>query len=317
MLSPKRLLLLDLLADGQCHSGEALAENLSMSRAAVAKHVTALRELGLGIQSTTGVGYQLQRPLDFLSPKRLEKELAHTTYFPVIDSTNTYLKSQLPDVPQGYVCFAEAQTQGRGRRGRVWQSPLGGQLMFSLHWKLAGGMMAAMGLSLVVGVSIVQTLETLGVSGLQLKWPNDILAQGKKLAGILVELAGSPSDCCDAIIGVGLNTTLSQDQGQTISQPWIDIARLAQNKIPKTTLAIAIIHGLRRDLQRYNRFGFAEFQTTWQEYDAFYQKPVTLIQGGIHTQGIVQGVNAQGALVIETHEGLQDIYSGDVSLRGR
>ncbi len=316
-LSAKRIALLNLLADGQLHSGEQLALQLGITRAAISKHIRALRALGLQLQSTTGVGYQLKQPLLWLDPAQLTTALGRVTYFHLIDSTNAYFSRQSNTLVCGEVCFAEGQTKGRGRRGRHWYSPLSSQLIFSLFWRLQGGMLAAMGLSLVVGLSIICTLERLGVPDLALKWSNDLLGRGRKLGGILIELTGSPGDYCDAIIGVGINTSLSRQQGQNIEQPWISLSDLLPGRqtIDRTCLGIEIVKQLRKDLLCYDRYGFSAFHQDWQARDYFWQKPVTVFHHDWQVKGIAQGVNTQGALLLETPIGLMSIYSGEVSLR--
>ncbi|MGL5974056.1 MAG: biotin--[acetyl-CoA-carboxylase] ligase, partial [Aeromonas sobria] len=192
-LTPIRQTLITLLSDGQFHSGEQLGEQLGISRAAVSKHMAALKELGLDLFSLTGKGYRLAVPMALYEQGTLQAlaPMAPVHCFPVIDSTNQYLLERVSRLQSGESCLAECQTAGRGRRGKPWVSPFGCQLILSMYWRLEQGMAAAMGLSLAVGVAVVQALESLGYQGVELKWPNDLYYQGRKLAGILVEMSGS------------------------------------------------------------------------------------------------------------------------------
>ena len=192
-LTPIRQTLITLLSDGQFHSGEQLGEQLGISRAAVSKHMAALKELGLDLFSLTGKGYRLAVPMALYDEAQLQAlaPMAPVHCFPVIDSTNQYLLERVNQLSSGESCLAECQTAGRGRRGKPWVSPFGCQLILSMYWRLEQGMAAAMGLSLAVGVAVVQALESLGYPGVELKWPNDLYYQGRKLAGILVEMSGS------------------------------------------------------------------------------------------------------------------------------
>lgn len=203
-------LILNLLADGQFHSGEELGELLNVSRAAVWKHLQKMESLGIQIQSVKGRGYCIESGLDLLCANKI-KNIApcidqfnlRLELFSSIDSTNSYLLRH-SDLA-GRICVAELQTQGRGRRGRAWVSPYAQNVYLSIGWGFDGGVAVIEGLSLAVGVAIAHALQKQGVSGIELKWPNDVLYCGKKLAGILIEMVGDPSGYCQVVIGVGVN----------------------------------------------------------------------------------------------------------------
>ena len=161
----------------------------------------------------------------------------------IIDSTNQYLKETLPLLANGHVCLAEAQTAGRGRHGRKWVSPYGASLYLSYFWRFAAGYQAISGLSLAVGVAITETLSEVGVKDVQLKWPNDLYSQNRKLAGVLVEVEGQMGAACDCIIGIGLNIDLS-DQQDEIDQPWIDLHRIVDAPVDRNKLAAVLTEKL-------------------------------------------------------------------------
>ena len=211
--------LIQLLADGEWHSGDQLGGALGVSRAAISKKMKQLQSLNMQYESAKGKGYKLREPLDLLHEDALTEKLlnasahqacsANLIIKSVLDSTNSYLLREMRerDVHRS-VCMAELQTSGKGRRGREWYSPYGQNLYLSLAYSFTSGVAAIEGLSLAVGVVISEALESLGVSGVRLKWPNDILVEDKKLGGILIELGGDAVSNCVAIIGVGLNLSL-------------------------------------------------------------------------------------------------------------
>ena len=214
---------------------------------------------------------------------------------PVIDSTNQYLLDHTQALSSGALCLAEHQSQGRGRRGRSWQSPFGTSIAMSIYWQLKGGVSAAMGLSLVVGLATVNALETLGVPDLQLKWPNDIYCQGKKLGGILVEMRGQVGEAAHVIIGVGLNLNLPSEQ--VIEQSWINLSEVCEGLPDKNILVSALYQAIICQIHIYEAEGFSKFQAQWQRWDIFYDQRVVLFFDDRQVTGIAKGVNEQGGFV--------------------
>ncbi|PSJ42377.1 biotin--[acetyl-CoA-carboxylase] synthetase [Zobellella endophytica] len=316
-LTPLREALLKRLADGQFHSGEQLGEALSVSRAAVSKHVQALKALGLDIYSISGKGYRLAVPLQLLEPPRLSRELApaRVEVVPVIGSTNQYWLESIGRLNPGDVCLAECQTAGRGRRGRHWISPFGGQLIMSLYWRLEQGMAAAMGLSLVVGIAVVEALAEQGFAGVELKWPNDLYYDGRKLAGILVEMSGTAGGPCHLVIGMGLNLLLPKGEQERINQPWAELAGIADIR-DRNGMVIGLVGRLHDYLHRFERQGIAAFREQWNRLDYFNGKPVRVLMGEQEIHGIARGIDEQGGLRLETPQGIRSFLGGEISLRG-
>lgn len=189
------LKLVDILSDGEFHSGEQLGETLGMSRAAINKHIQTLKSWGLDVYTVTGKGYSLSAPIQLLDEQAILSQVTqgNVSVIPVIDSTNQYLLERMHEMESGAACIAEYQQAGRGRRGRQWFSPFGANLYMSMYWRLEQGPAAAMGLSLVIGIIMAETLRSLGADDVRVKWPNDIYLNDRKLAGILVELTGKPA----------------------------------------------------------------------------------------------------------------------------
>ncbi|MGB2078719.1 MAG: bifunctional biotin--[acetyl-CoA-carboxylase] ligase/biotin operon repressor BirA [Vibrio sp.] len=317
MKYPIKYQIIQKLADGEFHSGEALGQDFAMSRAAISKHMKGIADWGVEFDSVKGKGYQLERPLNLLDETKIREAVSTPVDFiPVIDSTNQYLLNQLDTLEQGQVCVAEYQEKGRGRRGRHWVSPFGTNLYFSMYWKLESGMAAAMGLSLVIGVAVVNALESLGAKDIKLKWPNDIYYQDKKLAGILIELSGQAGAAADLVIGMGLNIQMTQAQQQSIDQPWSSLAQVFDGEIPdRNQLVIAFIQAWQQILQDYEAHGMQAYVSRWNQLDNFKDKPIKLIMGNKEVVGTERGINEQGAVLLETEQGVEPYIGGEISLR--
>ncbi|OLQ86175.1 biotin--[acetyl-CoA-carboxylase] ligase [Vibrio panuliri] len=311
-----KLSILSALADGSFHSGEGLGEQLGISRAAVSKHIKGIQAWGVDVFSVQGKGYKLAAPMQLLDQNELTQRInVPLELIPVIGSTNQHLLERISHLQSGSVCLAEYQSQGRGRRGREWVSPFGCNLYLSMYWRLEAGMAGAMGLSLVVGVAIVEAMEKLGISGIKLKWPNDLYFQDKKLAGILVEMSGQAGSAAHLVIGMGMNLRMANDT-QGITQPWTSLAEVVQEDIDRNQLAAELINALEAALTEYEMTGMQGFVERWNRLDNFLNREIRLIMGNREVEGISRGINEQGAVLIETPAGLETYIGGEISLRG-
>lgn len=312
-----KLAILKALSTGDFISGEELGEQLGVSRAAISKHIKGTQDWGIDIFRVQGKGYQLSQPLQLLDESILKTSLnTPVELIPIIDSTNQYLLERVDELESGSVCIAEYQAKGRGRRGREWVSPFGSNLYMSMFWRLDAGMAAAMGLSLVVGVAIVEALEKLGLNGVKLKWPNDLYYQDRKLAGILVEMSGQAGGAANLVIGMGMNLMMS-DQTEGITQPWASLAEVADKEhIDRNQLAITMINTLHSALGDYEIYGMSGFVERWNRLDNFLGRPIKLIMGPREITGIAKGINEQGAVLLETENGVESFIGGEISLRG-
>ncbi|MEZ8306877.1 bifunctional biotin--[acetyl-CoA-carboxylase] ligase/biotin operon repressor BirA [Vibrio splendidus] len=312
-----KLALLRCLADGEFHSGEYLGEMIGVSRAAISKHIKGIQEWGLDIYRVQGKGYKLASRLDMLDQEKLSavSRDASLELIPIIGSTNQHLLERTNTLESGSVCIAEYQAAGRGRRGREWVSPFGANLYLSMYWRLDAGMAAAMGLSLVVGVAVVEALEEMGVEGVKLKWPNDLYHNDKKLAGILVELSGQSGGAAHIVIGLGLN--LSMDPTTSgIGQPWTSLKEVCDGKVSdRNQLAQALINAWDKSLADYELKGMSNFVERWNRLDNFLGRNVRLIIGPREIEGVVQGIDEQGAVLLKTENGVESYIGGEISLR--
>jgi BirA family biotin operon repressor/biotin-[acetyl-CoA-carboxylase] ligase len=303
-------------------SGESLAVQNGVTRSAISKHIHFLQQMGLSIFSVKGKGYQLQTALTLLNQTEIENGLRarhlnnKVEVFSTIGSTNDYLLSNIKQLSPGQLCVAEHQSAGRGRRGKRWQSPFGSHLYCSIYWPLHRGVAEAMGLSLVVGIAVAETLKKLYALDIQLKWPNDIYVNSRKLAGILVDIDTSILEEPSCIIGIGINVRMPDLIGKEIDQPWIDISTLKPSiAIDRNQLVIALIAELMNCLYLNQEQGFNAFIDKWECYDFLKEKIITINQGETQQAGRYKGIDAQGALIAEINGEMRRFYGGEISIR--
>ena len=313
------LTLLNLLKDGRFHSGQDLGAALGISRSAVWKQLQHLEaELGLSIHKVRGRGYQLAAPLMLLDPLKMVgmKAVWPITVLDTTDSTNAEALRAIglgQEAP--FLVLAERQTSGRGRRGRKWVSPFAENLYFSLVLRIDGGMRQLEGLSLVVGLAVLQTLRKLGVTGAGLKWPNDVLVGNKKIAGILLELVGDPADVCHVVLGIGVNVNMQV--AEEVDQQWTSMRLETGKSCDRNILVAELGEQLLAYIQRQQIDGFSALQAEWEENHLWQERSVSLIAGVSQIDGVVLGIDNQGALRLKVN-GVEKVFSGgELSLRLR
>lgn len=316
--------LLSILADGQFHSGQELGEQLNVSRSAIWKQIRKLEDFGIEIYSVKGRGYRLPGGLDLLDEAgfraqldaAVAAELGTLRFDLSIPSTNLLAMQDLQQqVGQGRLYVAEQQTAGRGRRGRSWISPFARNLYFSLVWRFPQGAASLEGLSLAVGLGLTRGLRRLGLEGFELKWPNDLLWQSRKLAGVLLEVSGEASGDCQVVTGVGLNIAMPDEQAADIGQPWVDLSEICGGQPSRTEVLAALLNELVPVLRQFAEHGFEPFVDEWHSLDACRDQRVSLNLGLSAVEGVCRGVSDSGALVLETASGLESFHGGEVSLR--
>ncbi|WP_324568280.1 biotin--[acetyl-CoA-carboxylase] ligase, partial [Accumulibacter sp.] len=235
---------------------------------------------------------------------------------PACESTSTLLLARARGgAPSGSLLVADRQTAGRGRRGRQWLSSPAASLTFSLLWRFPGGLARLAGLSLAVGVALVQALEQYGIAGLGLKWPNDLLLDGGKLAGVLVELESGPREVL-AVIGIGLNLQLPPTGEGEFLHPPAALAQVIEPLPERHDLLAQLLIALADVLGRFDAGGFAVLRDEWQARHAWQERPVRLLDElCAERAGICLGADRDGALLLRTETGVERCFSGDVSLR--
>jgi len=319
--------LFKILCDGQFHSGTELGAQLHCSRSAIWKAIKGLKvDYNADIFSVRGRGYRLAHQLELLAVDLINKNFSDVTNHAInkidiffsIDSTNDYLISETKLNKYNHslcqVCLAEYQSKGKGRRGKPWVSPIGSNLYCSISWNFNKSFQELAGLSIAVSVGITKLLEQLGVTGLELKWPNDILWHGKKLLGVLLEMHGESSGPCTTVIGVGLNLNMS-DSTLDIDQPWCNLSSIIKTLPSRNFIAAQLIDNLITNLQLFEKNGLNAFLKSWQRYDVIQDKPIIIKKSDSVEHGIARGIDVSGALLVEQNGVVSPLYSGDVSIR--
>jgi BirA family transcriptional regulator, biotin operon repressor / biotin---[acetyl-CoA-carboxylase] ligase len=314
--------ILSVLADGQFHSGEQLAQLLDVSRSAVWKHVQELAEFDVEVFRVPGKGYRLAAPLELLDADVIRatmsaqpcKRLQALTVLRVVDSTNDWLGARPELAPAA--CLAEAQTAGRGRRGRHWVSPFGANLYLSFAWQFDELPPGFTALGMVAAIAAVRALRRLGLQSAAVKWPNDLIADGRKLGGILVDVQGESPNRLRAVIGIGLNVRMPETISTQIDQAWTDIATLMHGVAPgRNALAAALLDELFTALDVFSAQGFAAFGDDWRALDRIAGREVVLQQHDRRITGTALGVDQDGALLLCSDGETKRFVSGDISLR--
>ncbi len=276
------------------------------------------------IEPRAGVNIEvcLLEPLDLLNPDVILRSgggllegLTRLTVELDPGSTNETLTREAQSSSiHGVALFAERQSAGQGRLGRPWVSPLARNQYLSIGWQFDAGIAAMQGLSLAIGVALAEQLERVWGCAIQLKWPNDIYADGRKLAGILINVIGQGDGLATAVIGVGLNVKMPEAAASEIDQPWTDLSTVVSAPITRSEVAAVMLSAIFPLLSSYQSVGFSGWRERWSKRDLLYGCPVA-VQGRVSLEGIADGVDETGSLMIRTATGRETVLAGDVSLR--
>ena len=310
-------------------SGAQLAAQLGVTRGAVWKAATQLRELGLGLEALSRQGYRLSQPCTALHRDAVLAALDASTAAALREgdcvwttaSTNAALLARSGLAPGQFdFLTAEVQTAGRGRRGRRWLAAPGGAICLSWSWRFE--VLPAQGgaLSLVIGLTARRALQQLGIAGVQIKWPNDLVCAHGKLGGILIELRAEAGGPTQVVIGIGLNLHLDEALRAAVAAEGNRAAGLSllTEQLPSRSKLVAALLGCGiAGLREFERAGLAPFQAEYAEADALRGLPVVASGGAQTLQGIAAGLDPDGALLIHSAEGLHRVVSGDVSVRAQ
>jgi BirA family transcriptional regulator, biotin operon repressor / biotin---[acetyl-CoA-carboxylase] ligase len=322
-LPPLLIPLLKRMSDGKFHSGQALAADYAVSRATVFNLIRQAEKLGLRIHAVQGRGYRLADPFAWLDEPVLRSELAATGHGYTLatltetDSTNTrLLEHALGGAPHRTVLYADYQHAGRGRRGREWQAPLGGGLAFSVLWRFDCGISQLSGLSIAIGLALARALARFCPPPIKLKWPNDVLAGYRKLAGILVEVQGELSGPSFAVIGVGVNQHLPAHCREEIDQAVVDLVELGVHA-SRVELMAAILSELAEVMAQFEQGGIKAILPQWPDWHAHEGREVVLrAPDGTRHTGLASGLDEAGNLLLKMQGGeVRKFGAGEVSLR--
>jgi BirA family biotin operon repressor/biotin-[acetyl-CoA-carboxylase] ligase len=287
--------VLSLLEDGAWHSGPALADALGVGRGQIGKYIQQLRGQGWLISAQHGVGYRLEQRPDWLDAAALQAACPWPLRV-VRDTGST--NQDLLDQHQPQVLLSERQSQGRGRRGKVWQSPLGCNVYLSIGYRFETFPQQIGTLPLMMGVACAEALRPW--ADLRLKWPNDLWLGQQKVGGLLIESRGEIGGALWVVVGVGVNVNLP-DVDLGIDQPYASLQG------SRTDIAAALIAALLPALQGFRGLD----QSRWQPLDALYGRSIRTSEGWI---GTACGVNPDGSLRLRTDEGEMAVTS-EVSVR--
>ena len=329
MMRPLAFSLLQDLSHEHFISGVRLAEKYGVSRSAVSDALRDASNAGIGIFSLTRKGYRLAAPIELLDVDRIRAALGVTAkrvdveVLASIDSTNSeMMRRAIAGAPGGMCLAAELQTAGRGRRGRSWHSALGASLTFSLLWRFDRGAAQLGGLSLVVGLAVLRALRTLGDANLLdpdcagLKWPNDIVAGGAKIAGVLIETQGDMLGPTSVVIGIGINVNLSDTLKMNIDQPATDVITLCDQPPSRNRLLARMLQELVIVLDEFRQTGFSTFKAAWRDHHVLHGRPVrVLFADASAVEATVKDVADDGALIVLVKGKALHVTAGEVSLR--
>jgi len=281
----------------------------------------ALEVLGLPYRDASG-RLSMAEPIELLDAEAIgqglspsvRERLSRLEIFWEIGSTNTWLLERAAEADfSGRICLAERQVAGKGRRGRHWVSPFGRNIYLSIGYRMSTQQVSVEGLSLVVGMCVVGALREAGVSDIGLKWPNDVLSDGGKLCGILIEMAPSPKGEARLVIGVGVNLKLDANAASQIDQRFSTLAD--QITLSRNQLVSRLIGAIVSGLGEFGRTGFSPWVDTWGDFNIYEGKPVRVSLTNGEVEGIDRGVDDKGNLLLETAEGVRAFNAGEVSLR--
>ena len=314
--------LLSCLLDNEYHSGSRLSARLGVSRTVVWKGIRQLRGFGLAIDARHGKGYRLRDEIDLLDETEIFREPGLSASGCRIDilfdtaSTNKCLTDRFgqPDLHK-HIVLAEGQHGGKGRRGRAWASPFARGLYLSLGWHFALSPASLNALSLASGVALVRALNGLGLTGTLLKWPNDLVCAGKKMGGILLEARSETAASCDVVIGIGINTCLTEELKSSLDQPVTDLASHYQKLPARNTLAGKVIKEQLLMLNQVAGGRMEEYVSEWRGLDYLAGRQVELFMPGQVMPGRVTGVDDNGLLLLETATGIEKFSSGEIRVR--
>ena len=315
------------LATGGFRSGAELARKLGVSRNAIWKAVRVLRELGLSVHAVPHRGYRLPVPCEPLEPASIRAALSPQLRRRIhrleavwsVESTNAVLlaRSDLP--PElADILIAEYQTAGRGRLGRTWHAPPGGSISMSIGWTFPELPPDLAALGLAVGVCALRALPQ---GGLALKWPNDLIFDDRKLGGILIEMRAESAGPTYVVVGLGINLVLGAkllEQVAATGTRATDLASAGADTRRRNALAASLAGEIVEGLARFRHEGLRPFLDEWRAADSLCGRPVTVRTSQTSQaswQGIARGIDASGALLVETAQGMQKVLSGDISVR--
>ncbi|RBP49779.1 biotin--[acetyl-CoA-carboxylase] ligase [Arenicella xantha] len=300
-------------------SGAMLGEVLGVSRVTVQKRIQALVDNGLPIKAVPGVGYMLPEGVSILNEQDLRANLnvaqvSDISVLQNVGSTNSYLLGRAIHQSLGSLCVTESQAAGRGRRGNDWQSKPYRNVMMSLSWGFSRWPETITGLGLAVALVVCEHLREQFEVDVHIKWPNDLLVNDRKLAGVLIDVAGEASSACNVVIGLGLNVH-QPDWSTDGAYEWQDLAGLGV-QCDRNVLIAGLTDKLVSMLQDFERDGFSPLMRRWHALSTFSERRIKVIGGDGINEGVMAGVDSMGALLLRgDDEQIHRFTDSNVSVR--
>lgn len=324
----KKILEMLKSADGDFISGEDIAEKLNVSRTAIWKHINKLKEKGYQIISKENRGYSLPEMPDILLPEIVQEELntkiiaanlEKFIYFDSIDSTNKFAKKIANEgAKDGTVIVAEEQTGGKGRLNRDFFSPKSKSILFSLILRPNCLPKDAPKFTLAAAVSIIRAIEKFNLHA-GIKWPNDIIFENKKVVGILTEMSAEIERVNFIVIGIGINANISAEEfPEDIKKIAASLSEMNGGKnILRVKFFRAVLEEFEKIYSEINLNGFEKILELWKKYNVTLGHEIKIISAdsGEIFFGKAVDIDEDGALIVETSDGLKTFYAGDVSIR--
>lgn len=312
---------LALLADGKFHSDNEISQILGIPCKLVSKFLKRILDPTINLEIKNNSHFRILDGLELLDAALIYNKLANTKQLltqldvlTVIDSTNNYLLGKIK-CSGNYAVFAEQQTAGRGQFDRKWITSFGKNICLSLLWHFPNQANKLAGLSLVVGIAVAKALEQYGLKNIQLKWPNDIVHQEKKLAGVLIESRSINTKTYAAVIGIGLNLYTPSTSSQIIDQAITDVYSLQGSPPQRNLLAALILKNLLSLLFEFQSKEFAYFLPDWQRFDSLLDKPIKLLSPIASRVGIARGVNTKGQLCVLIEKKIHYFDNGEIRVK--
>lgn len=308
---------------GSYVSGEVLRNKFGVSRTAIWKHINALKAEGYNIETASRKGYTLLEMEDKLLPKEIEmllsgKAIGHEIiYFDSIGSTNSYAKKEANKLKDGTVILSEEQTTGRGRRGREWSSPKGTGIWMSLVLKPNIPPTEGVRMTQIAAAAVCKSIRQMTSLDALIKWPNDIVVNGKKICGILTEMAGELNEIRYIVVGIGINVNTSSFSDE-LKNVATSLLIESNSKIDRKKLVVNILENFETLYNAYiNGSGFDEALNIVKKYSAILGKEIKIVQGNRETIAKAIDIDREGLLLVEMKDGTRElISSGEISIRG-
>lgn len=314
--------ILTLLADGNFHSDREISQCLGISCKQIPQVLKNSLDPSINLDRLNDKFFRIIGGLELLNASSITNELgtlnqllSHVKILMSIDSTNNYLLNKRMITKGNYAVFAEQQTAARGQFQRPWYSVFGKNIALSLLWSFSNLQNQLEGLTLIVGIAVVNALEEYGLKKIQLKWPNDIIYEGKKLAGILIESRLINTKRQKVVIGIGLNLYNPSTFFPINEQIVTSIFSISGLPPKRNVLAMLILKNLLQALKLYEAKGLNYFMSEWQRLDSFMDKLLLIQNKNDRVEGIGKGINSRGQLCVQVKNTLHYFNNGEISVK--